>query len=101
MWNKPGKPLPPRVYREIPVDVGLRIRKEVSKDACPVCYSRPAGYGARQSCGISPIEHNLYKQIRRFSKGDQNTPGIVSVFKRIIEHSYQPIEDLHVPTTQS
>lgn len=37
MWNKPGKPLPPLVYREIPVDVGFRMRKEVGKDACPVC----------------------------------------------------------------
>lgn len=37
MWNKPGKPLPPRVYREIPVDIGFRMRKEVGKDVCPVC----------------------------------------------------------------
>lgn len=37
MWNKPGKPLPPRVYREVPVEVGFRMRKEVGKDACPVC----------------------------------------------------------------
>lgn len=37
MWNRPGKPLPPRVDREIPVDIGFRMRKEVGKDACPVC----------------------------------------------------------------
>lgn len=37
MWNKPGKPLPPRVYREISVDIGFRMRKEVGKDTCPVC----------------------------------------------------------------
>lgn len=78
MWDKPGEPLPPRVYREIPVDIGFRMRKEVGKDE-PLCLvlalrgatgSRTPGYGGCQSCGIPPIEHNLYKQIRRFSKGD-------------------------------
>lgn len=89
MWNKPGKPLPPRVYREISVDIGFRIRKEVGRDLPCVLVlalrgatgSRTPGYGRRQSCGIFFIEHNLCKQIRRFSKGDQNTPGIASVFK--------------------
>lgn len=37
MWNKPNKPLSPRVYREILVDIGFRMRKEVGKDGCPVC----------------------------------------------------------------
>lgn len=78
MWNKPGKPLPPRVYREIPGDMGFRMRKKGSGQRRLPCVlvlalkgatgSRTPGYGERQSCGIPPVEHNLYKQIRRFFK---------------------------------